>query len=635
MSFRFALFLCLWNLPRVCFAQPGVPAADSAILLPVAEVLGKPLRARATGGREEAWNTAELEPFSSSNLGELLGQQSGLFIKSYGLGSLATSSARGGSAGHTSILWNGLPLHSPMLGLLDFSLLPLAFTDQVELQYGGNTAAWGSGAIGAVVGLNNQPDFGQPASLSFRSTMGSFGLWDQQAKARYGRGDWRAVTRFFHRQTDNDFPYRTAAGQPVKRQTNAALQQTGFQQELYWRPAAGQQLALFAWAQQSDREIPPTTVQNVSEASQADRFLRTALHWKSVRKNIVWQARAGLFREQLDYRDEQVRLRSLSRFWTASAEAEGEWALSTRQSLLFGLSHSWMQAEADAYESPPQQNRTAPFVSFRQAIGSWQTQASLRLELVDGQWTPLAPALGLEGELTPWLSAGARLSRNYRLPTFNDLYWQPGGNPGLLPESGWSQEASLRAHGAPGRHAWSYSLAGFSRRINNWILWSIRDGQSFWSANNITEVWSRGLEQRLAWELTGQKWRLKLSGGYDFILSTNEVTVENPRMPAGEQLFYVPEHQAFGKIGFHWKALMAEYRHQYTGPVSTLNAGILAGYQLGFLSLSCSFQFPKWGGQAFLNLNNLWDANYRAIERRPMPGRHFQAGIQIDFRNKQ
>lgn len=631
---RTALYAFLLSLPFGSFTQadtlrPG--PADSAILLPAAVVVEKPLRAGLAGSREESWDAQGLENHGGNHLAALLEQESGVFIKSYGLGSLATTSIRGGSAGQASVLWNGLPLQSPMLGQLDFSLLPLSFADQVEVQYGGNTAAWGSGAIGGVVSLGNQADFEKKAALSLQSTLGSFGLCDQQAKARYGKGRWRAATRLFHRQAANDFPYRIRPDLPEKRQSNAALRQSGLLQEFYWRPAPGQQLAIHAWLQQSEREIPPTTVQNVSQAWQEDRFVRTALHWKAVGRNMAWQARAGLFRENLDYRDEQAGLRSFTRFWTAVGEAEGEWFINERQRLQFGIGHTWMQAQADAYERPPQQNRTAPFAGFRQQIGGWQLQGSLRQEAVDGRLAPPAPGLGAEGLLANWLTASAKLTRNYRLPTFNDLYWQPGGDPGLQPESGWSQEGGIKIHGAPGRHKLSYALTGFSRRIDNWILWSLREGQAFWSASNITRVWSRGLEQRLRWELAGREWKLHLSGGYDYILSTSEVEVENPRMEAGQQLLYVPRHRAFGKLSFRWKGLLAEYRHQHTGAVGGQNVDTLPGYQVGFISLAYSHAVSSWEGRLFFHANNLWNEQYRVIERRPMPGRHFQAGLELKF----
>src|SRR5687768_7382051 len=82
------------------------------------------------------------------NLSSLLSSNTPLFIRSYGSGTLATLGIRGGSASHTQILWNGIPLRNPMLGLVDLALIPTAIIDQAAIHYGGHGAAFGSGAVG-------------------------------------------------------------------------------------------------------------------------------------------------------------------------------------------------------------------------------------------------------------------------------------------------------------------------------------------------------------------------------------------------------------------------------------------------------------------------------------------------------
>jgi len=85
------------------------------------------------------------------------------------LGSIATSAIRGASAGHTVVVWNGLALQSPMLGLLDLSMLPSGLVDEVSIQYGGQSTLWGSGAIGGVIHLNNQAKFGKKFGIDIFS----------------------------------------------------------------------------------------------------------------------------------------------------------------------------------------------------------------------------------------------------------------------------------------------------------------------------------------------------------------------------------------------------------------------------------------------------------------------------------
>lgn len=626
---KFFALCCLACLPFI-----GVTQVDTLLHLPAVEVRETAVRSQTTGGRTRNWSTAELKDHQHNNLAEWLSQESGIFIKSYGNGSIATTSIRGGSAAHTSVLWNGLPIQSPMLGQLDFSLFPMGFIDRIQLNYGGNSAAWGSGAIGGVVRLQNDLPADSTYALGFRSTFGSFNFQDHQLRGHFHNGRWGIQTRLFRRTADNDFPYRIRPDQPVKTQTNAGLQQSGLLQSIYYTPNEKQQLSLHFWAQESDREIPPTTVQNQSLATQADRFIRSALHWEAVGNTTVWRAHVGLFREIIDFEDPQIQLRAKTGFWTIRGEMSGRWAWNDRQLLHFGLTHNWITAEADAYAAPPRQNRSAPFLVYRYQMGNWRIQFNLRQEIVDGQFQPLVPGLGIEGTLGRFLSLRAKVSRNYRLPTLNDLYWQPGGNPDLLPESGWSQEAGLDWEQSFSDHGWSFGITAFNRNIQNWILWSRPEGQSFWTSNNIAKVWSRGLEYRLQWKWQTRDWMIQLSTGYDHIRSTNEIAIAQPKLEKGTQLVYVPEQQAFGQLALRWRSLHFQYRHTYTGAVQSLNVGKLPAYQVGAAGMHYHLPFSSWQARLFFQLNNIWNEDYRVIERQPMPGRHFQIGISLNFQNK-
>lgn len=613
-------------LPLVAAGQ--TEPVDTVGQLPAVELIDTRLRVQHLGSRSESWEVEALARSTGQSLAELLGRESGVYIKTYGGGSLATSSLRGGGAGHTAVVWNGFVLQSPMLGLLDLSLLPLDFTDRVAVRYGGQSSAWGSGAIGGVIALDNEAVDQPGLSLALRSTVGSFGHRHYSVQGTAQHGQWTTSTRLLHQQADNDFPYRLRPDLPERRQVHAGFLQQGLLQEIYWQPTPGQQLALRAWWQRTERDIPPTTVQNRSQASQYDDFLRTALHWRATGRHTIWQARTAVFHENLDYRDALIQLRSLSRFRTVMTEVEAERYWTERRRLQFGLSHYWLQAWADNYDQPPQQHRLAAFAAWREQWGRWRAQFNIRQEMTDGRLLPPTPSLGVEGELTNWLSLHLQVSRNYRLPTFNDLYWQPGGNPDLRPENGWSREASLKSQRERPNYRWSYQLTAFDRRIRDWIIWAPGEVGAIWSPYNLTQVHSRGLEQRLGYQLVGSRWRIGFDAGHDWIWSTNEVEVAQPRMIAGEQLAYTPRHRAFAGLLLHWRRLEMQYRHTYTAEVRALNQEKLDGFQLGDLYLSASLDRPRWNGTLFVQAFNLWNVDYRVVERRPMPGRHFRVGLR-------
>jgi len=606
--------------------------ADTTLLLPQAEVMGQRLRSDFTGQPTTRWDSADISRYGAYSLPDLLERETGVFVKSYGLGSSATTSIRGGSAGHTAVTWNGLPLQSPMLGQLDFSLLPMLIVDQASLQRGGNTASWGSGAVGGTVGLRSKPLSYQGLEANAQTVLGSFGLWDQQMKVKYKSGRWGFNTRLFHREAQNDFSYTLANGSR-RRQSNAAFLQQGGLQEVYWQPHQKHQLSLYAWWQTTDRELPPTSTQNTSLATQRDSTLRTSLQWRYLGDRSVWHLRLGWFREAIDFRDELIRFRALSHFRTLLGEVEGEWQLPGGMSLQAGFFYNHTTAEADGYgDNRPTQNRQALFGGLRQSFGPLTAQLSVRQALVDGALVPFVPALGVAYDASDWLTLTGSARRNYRVPTLNDLYWRPGGNTNLQAEEGWSFDGGFELQLAVGTGVLRYSATAFNRRVDNWILWGIAEGQSFFSANNLTEVHSRGLEQRLEWELPRGRWSVRLKGGYDYIRSTNEVALEQPRLAAGELLAYTPEHQGFARLEWAWRQLRLSYQHRWVGQVRTLNKNWLSGYGLGYGEGRYALDWQKWRLEGFARVDNLWNADYRILERRPMPGRNFQIGINLFFK---
>lgn len=607
--------------------------SDTIIAIPEIRISAKKIRKQPVGTQIKKWDAEKLNALPAQNLAELLNTESGTFIKSYGSGSLATSSIRGGSAGHTLVLWNGFSLQSPILGLLDLSLLPLNGSEEISLQKGGNSALWGSGAIGGVIALNNKPNFNNKIFTNVKSTLGSFNNFNQEVKFGYGNNRIQSVTKLFHQQGENNFKYFIAPNFPKREQTNAQVSQQNLVQDLYWKVDNKNQIAFHFWQQFSTRNIPPTNVQTKSEARQNDQATRMLLDWKNVNETSVLNGKIGFFKEHLDYFDEASNLISLSSFTTLTTEFTGQKFWNNSHKIFTGITHSFTTANNDGYLTPPRENRSAIQFSYLFQQSKYKIQASVRQGLIDGKVIPLVPSIGLDYTISSFLKLHGKVSRNYRVPTLNDRFWQIGGNENLKPESGWSQEATVAYHFNFGENKLEFSTTAFNRNINQWILWAPAEGQSFWSAFNITKVWSRGLEPRFSFAQKIKTIHLQINVGYDFIKSTNQVAMELPKREVGQQLIYVPRHQAFGRVNLNWKNINFSYQQSFVGN-SRGQYGDLDGYQVANARLQYSVNWKECKSIVFFNINNLWNTNYLVIERRPMPGTNYQIGINFIFQKK-
>lgn len=622
-------FVCLcfaWLNTAACvLAQDSLKAKTLAGVV----VQANRLAYFSSGNKIQKADSSALSSFKINNLADFLANSSQVFIKSYGVGSLATPSLRGTGASHTAVLWNGFNLQSSMNGTVDLALLPTFLLDKVDIQHGGASALFGSGAVGGAIHLNSSANFGEKLSISAQIGAGSFANFQQGIKLKVSKKNFVTGVRFFNHTAENDFTFINTAkfGKPIEKQSNSAFKQYGFLQENYLKINENQQIDLQVWYLNADRQVPPTLTTASSKASQQDESLRVTTNWRYQRTKISYFARSAFFKEKLIYQEPDIQLFALSKAVTWIGEIESKIAISKNQLLNVGMNHTYFRAETDGYRAGKLQNRTSLFFSYKinNAKDTWNSVVSLRKEMIDNYFAPFTPSLGFEGILHKNLTLKGNIAKTYRVPTFNDLYWQTGGNPNLAPESGWSGEIGLNFDFlAKGQ----LSLTAFNSLIDNWIAW-LPNQQGKWEANNVLKVWSRGLELTANYSIDFQKVKLKSSINYNYVVSTNEKVGKGDESSLHQQLIYVPKHTAQANISLIYKGLQFNYNHTFTGERFTTgdNSQKLPFFSIGNLSIQQKIRALSFQ----LQINNIWHKSYQQIAFRPMPMRNFMAVINYEF----
>jgi iron complex outermembrane receptor protein len=215
-------------------------------------------------------------------------------------------------------------------------------------------------------------------------------------------------------------------------------------------------------------------------------------------------------------------------------------------------------------------------------------------------------------------------SKNYRVPTFNDLYWQGAGATGnleVLPETSWQAELgqTLEVENS------ALSLNVYSITTNNLIQWR-PNSEGIWMAMNVQDVSQYGLELGFDWKMKWGHQELVLDSEYAFTKSVDNTT--------NKQLLYVPEHLLRSNLAYQYKKLIAFYQFLYNGSVYTTtdNNDSLPGYILGNIGLD--YHGPHVSGIKFIlgiKVNNLFNKSYQNVAYRPMPNRNFQIQLITKF----
>ncbi len=617
------------------FAQKVNP--DSVYKLPEVKITSNRLANFSSGTKIQDIDSTSINQYKQGNLATLLENESPLFIKSYGLGSLAVTSFRGGSAQHTAILWNSFNINSPMYGQFDLSLIPNSFIKNAIIQYGGTSTLWGSGAVGGTIHLTNDMRFDKGITAEVGTSFGSFSAYGQNIRVEISKPKWVSSLKFFNLSAENNFPFYNTqvSDSPKHKQSNAELKEYGLLSENQFRLNNRQKINVSFWYQHNDRNIPPIMLQTVNKANQKDISYRVTSEWQRVGEKATLLARAAYFDENLLYSDIAYNYESPNRSQTVIAEAESKIRLHKNHLVNIGVNNTYARATSDGYPNKPTQNRTALFASYRFTSTNEKFSAAIsaRQEVVKNKFVPFTYSMGLDYRILKWLSVKGNASKVYRIPTFNDLYWVPGGNIDLLPESGYCEEAGLavKLASANSKINFSSEVTVFNRNMDNWILWL--PGPGYWSPQNIIEVWSRGTETKN--ELSVQVGKLKFRLGVltNYVVSTNQKAKTENDASVDKQLIYVPMYSGSGKFSIEYKSLIVTYRQTYTGYryTSTDNIEYLEPYSIASLYVSYKFSFKKYTATFFAQANNLFNENYQVLLNRAMPLRNYQAGLSIQF----
>lgn len=593
--------LCLF-----CFCTAALHAQDTLVQLPpvLFEQVENPLQVQRF-----VLDSARLAPFRGLNLAEALSRSTPLHVKEYGLGNIATLSARGGQA---ALFWEGLPLQQLSLGQSDLSLIPSALFDQAELRLGLGADHWGNGSLGGAVHLRSAvPKPGWHGQLS--QQLGSFGRQQRSFSLSYAQPARRfARLSLWQQSGEHDFGYRHQ-GQ-LRRQQHAQMQQYGGQLGLS-APLFSGQWTSWLWAQRSRRNIPPTLLQLRGTDRQWDEQLRWIQRWERQHLGL----KLGYVREYLRFESPGILSENRTQLLFVEGHwRQGPWQVALQQWGLWARLNSYTQGQA-------QQARTALQFGYQSPRhGRWgQWVFSLRQETYYGPYLQPAALLSWEKAWQSW-AVQASAGQQYRLPSFNDWYWQPGGNPNLQAE--YSRGGQLAINYQNQDPVWRLNARAdvYSYWVENWIQWQPNAQSSWWEANNLPWVWSRGLEAQGSLEHHSDKgqWGLRLQYSLNVV---NARRAQASWWDLSQQLIYSPLHQLNAQLWWqrgrwHW-----HYQHNWTDLrfLTTDHSAYLPAYALAHTQFR--YQFAPF--EAFVQLNNVWNTDYQVMSQRPMPRRYVSVGL--------
>lgn len=599
------------------------PADTTEIIEVIITEYRLPMDAPAREISEQAINYT-----SGNTIARLATENTGLYIKSYGASNLATISFRGLTASHTKVYWNGLSLNSGMNGTIDLQTLPVALLQDISLSYAEDAMHIAAGSFGGALQARSRPaEMG--LQVTANQEAGSFGTYNSMVKIAGGNERITQKMGLIYRQAENDYQYHNlaVAGEPATRLQNSSLMQAGGTYELYHKSGLSfKNLTTF-----TDREIPPTMLSPNSREQQQDWLsLNQLAYTKGIRKHTL-QGQLNYKYDKIWYQDPIALIDAPSQTNTFQGVVQSKGPIANGLSYTARLEHTTQVAISTGITDRQQQNTTGLMADLAYRLRWFVSSFTMRQDLIDGTLTPFLPALSVGATTKHW-SISMLAQRNYRYPTLNDRYWQPGGNPDLQPERGLNLE--LRNELKPIKSKMlelSISNTAYYMNIDNWILWQ-PSPFGFWGAMNVRQVVSRGIENQL--QLTLKKTvTTQITANYHFNKATTVESANLNDASEGKLLIYSPQHIFNLSVSEQFRGWYIYFNMQYTGLryATTDNLQELDPFLLGNIRLGKTLQFNRHQLELYLSIDNLWNTEYQNVAWRPMPPRSFLGGIRYKF----
>ncbi len=590
-------------------------------------------------GFVQTMNREDILNSNGSDLSDVLRKFAGLNIREYGGGaSLGTISMNGCGSENTLILVDGARLNSPQNNTFDVSLFSKENISRIEVLSGGMSSLYGSDAMAGVINIVTGRAAENNTSFSLNASVGSFGSTIFGLSGSQNFGGLSAFVSLSSEKSDNDYEYYFGKGvqKELKRRKNSSYSRRFLDANITYLLKSQTKLGYKLSLSDADRNLPGIeTGSEPSNAVQTDNMWRNLIsadHQVSKSFSI-----SGLLTFSNDLSKYSDKIFAESYFKNLQTGVTGKTTYSAGDfTVNAGAEFFSYSLESNQMTTLSRRNQYSAFVTAEKDIAEGvRIFPSARFDnLSDIGESPLTGSVGLN--ITPAFLQGlfvkARIGNNFTAPSFNSMYWNPGGNPDLKPENSVSFSSGAGIE-LPLFSSATAELSYTKINADNKIIWLL-SSSGYWEPMNVRQVSSNEIILLLSAEQSAAK-NIMVNGDVSFAFTYAKKSApdfEGDRS-TGKQLPYIPTFTSKASLNARTGKLRAGLFYQYVGsrftnaantaelnPVSLLDANLEFGIDLKGVDLT-----------ARLEGNNLTNENYEMIAGYPMPLRNFVFKIKLEY----
>ncbi len=573
-------------------------------------------------------------------LADVLQNANSISIKDYGTaGGLKTLSIRGMTSEHNLILINGSRINNYQNGLVDLSLLPVDNIERVEVVQGGNSALYGSDAIGGVVNIiTTKSSLERKFNLS--GTKGSFNY--NKYQVGYSDrllGQIGLIINYLNEYGDDNYKYNIIDSNIMKNRENANFRR----QNIYFSTEYEYDktnLQLVSSYTNSNRGIPGSLTFPSLKANQDDKTLsgQFIMNNASLEKINIKLSSSVYYSHQI-YSDIDWLINSFSKNIHYNINPQFDYSINQNILIASGAEYAEGKLEGVDFTSKiKRQQKSIYFTSninfelandYVKKINMYPAFRYDKYSHFDGE---VIPKIGISSTLYKDIYFRMSYGINYRIPTLNDLYyidsWGNKGNANLKPEYSKAFDIGInKGFDICGKLIIDGSYFNISTRDK--IIWTPTPMWTY-SPMNIGRVSTQGYSIKL--NLLLNKY-VEIEGNYAYTDSRKRNSDGDNDPTFDKQIIYTPKSITKLGLNLNYAFISLNLYQQFVSKrfIDEANTKSLPPYNVlnGNILMNIPFSFGRIWFKA--EVNNVANRDYNVMFDYPMPLRNYKLSCGFEY----
>ncbi|SHG66249.1 iron complex outermembrane recepter protein [Flavobacterium frigidimaris] len=563
---------------------------------------------------------------NQSSLTSLLNYNTVIYFKENGLGMTSGPSFRGTTAAQTAVIWNGININSQFLGQTDFNTIGTRDFNSIAVKAGGGSVLYGSSAIGGSIHLNNDLEFKKDFSNHLFFSAGSYDTYNANYRTMVSSDKYSLQVSFSRNSSENDFKY---PGNSDQRNSNGEYYNTSMNTTFGYKIDSRNVIKVYSQFYDSERHFSLTTP-TASKTKYDDFNTRNLLEWENKSDRFTSKVKLAHIGESYKYfSDINSELFTYGKVETSIIKYDLAFDVNNKIKLNAIVDYNRNKGYGSSINNVKREIGSASLLLSHLVTDKWDYNGSIRQEITDNYGNPFLFSLGTRYLFTDFYRIKFNASKNFRMPTYNDLFWEGSGNPDLKPETSYQAEIGNEFF----TKNFSLSVTAYYNSIKDLLRWvPSQGGGDNWSPENTKKVRAYGAEVLLEWRTKIDNHNFTLNGTYAYTVS------ESKQLISGElvykQLIYVPYHKLTGAVSYNWKKVSSYFQYLYNGDVYSTPfnnpATRVKDYNVG--NIGADYDFGKKNSYKIgFQIFNIWNENYQPVISRQMPGTNYTLYINLNF----